>query len=49
MKLTFGTYKNTKISEMTSPQQVKYLHWLLNSQIKISEKLRNEIKKHLGI
>lgn len=48
--LYFGKYKNTKIKDMTTPQQVNYLHWLKQSEVwfKLSNNIRQAIDKHLG-
>jgi len=47
--LYFGKYKGIKISEMKTQLQTQYLHWLLNSDIKLTSNMQNTIKKHLNI
>lgn len=45
MTITFGKYKGTKINQMVSQEQVKYLQWLY---LIVNQKMKNEILKHLN-
>jgi len=47
MKLTFGKYKGRSIKQMTSRDETQYLHWLMNSRIKLNDSLKQTIKSHL--
>jgi len=49
MKLTFGKYKNREIEQMTTPSEAQYLHWLLQSNIKLNKQVVITIKKHLNL
>ena len=42
---TFGKYKGRKLSTLTTPEETKYLHWLMNTDNKIIP--RKLINNHL--
>lgn len=48
-RLHFGKFKGTKVRDMTTPEQVNYLHWILNNDVKVTQSARLEIYKHLGL
>ena len=43
--LFFGKYKGREISTMITVDEINYLHWLLDQDIK--EKLREDIQNHI--
>jgi len=47
--LHFGKYKDRTIASMIHKDEVSYLHWLIKSEIKLTETLKETIKKHLNI
>lgn len=47
--LKFGKYKGRDIKKMTSVEETKYLHWLLQSDVKVDGETKKEIKKQLNI
>jgi len=47
--LHFGKYKGRTIETMKEKDEVSYLHWLLKSEIKLSNPLKEEITKQLNI
>lgn len=49
MKLRFGKFKGTKIENMKSVEETKYLHFLLNSKIELDKETKASIKKQLNI
>lgn len=49
IRMPFGKHKGKIINQMTSIEETKYLHWLINSNIVILPSLKKEIQKHLNI
>lgn len=45
MIIQFGKYKGTKINQMVSQEQVKYLQWLYQIA---NKKMKDEILKHIN-
>jgi len=45
----FGKYKGKKLTELTTPQDAQYLHWLLQSEAgtMLKQHQRELIEKHL--